>query len=317
VTPLPVMARFTAMPNRKPRRQPKPIAIGRAEFGLSKLGIARFDLSDPYHLAVSLSWPGFAVAMLACWLAINLVFALLYVLSPGAVANVPGGSFAGVFFFSIETLATVGYGVMAPDTLYGHVVSAVEIVVGMAFTAIFTGLLFVRFSRPKAKIIAAGSAVVTMHNGRPTLMLRIINGRVSVMSGATARLFVLLVEHSAEGVLFRRIHDMLLQQSHLPLFVMPWTLMHVIDEASPLHGHDAQTLAAADARLFLTIEARDHALSAQVYDISDYPAARIRFGMRFSDMVILDTGGRATADLTRINLLEPDTGVETASNPDP
>ena len=149
------------MPNRKPRRQPKPIAVGRAELGLSKLGIARFDLRDPYHLAVSLSWPGFAVALLACWLAINLVFAFLYGLSPGAIANTAGGSFASAFFFSIETLATVGYGVIAPNTLYGHVVSAVEIVVGMAFTAIFTGLLFVRFARPKAKIIAAGDAVVT------------------------------------------------------------------------------------------------------------------------------------------------------------
>jgi inward rectifier potassium channel len=298
------------MPTRKPHRQPKPIAIGRAEFGLAKLGIARFDLSDPYHLAVSLSWPGFAVAMLACWLAINLVFAFLYALSPGAVVNVPGDSFAGVFFFSIETLATVGYGVMAPATLYGHVVSAVEIVVGMAFTAIFTGLLFVRFSRPKAKIIAAGDAVVTRHNGRPTLMLRIINGRVTVMSGATARLFVLLVEHTAEGTFYRRIHDLDLVQSHLPLFVMPWTLMHVIDEASPLHGHDGKTLAATDARLFLTIEARDHALSAQVFDIMDYPAGRIRFGMRFTDMVTIDAGGKTTADLTRIHLLEPDVGAE-------
>lgn len=312
MTPPPPLARLAAMPNRKPHRQPKPIAVGRAEFGLSKLGIARFDLSDPYHLAVSLSWPGFAVAMLACWLAINLLFAFLYVLSPGAVANVPGQSFAGVFFFSVETLATVGYGVMSPDTLYGHIVSAVEIVTGMAFTAIFTGLLFVRFSRPKAKIIAAGHAVVTRHNGRPTLMLRIINGRVTIMSGATARLFVLLVEHSAEGAFFRRIHDLELQQSYLPLFVMPWTLMHVIDEASPLHGHDAETLAAADARLFLTIDARDHALSAQVYDMKDYPVGRIRFGMRFSDMVTQDEGGKATADLTRIHLLEPDGGAEAA-----
>ncbi|HEX4368848.1 MAG TPA: ion channel [Rhodopila sp.] len=302
------------MPNRKSRRQPKPIAVGRAELGLSKLGIARFDFSDPYHLAVSLSWPGFAVAMLACWLAINLVFAFLYDLSPGAIANVSVGSFAGAFFFSIETLATVGYGVMAPDSLYGHVVSAVEIVAGMAFTAIFTGLLFVRFSRPKAKIVAARDAVVTLHNGRPTLMLRIINGRVTVMSGATARLFVLLVEHSAEGALFRRIHDLPLQQSHLPLFVMPWTLMHVIDEASPLHGYDAEALMVADARLFLTIEARDHALSTQVHDIKDFSAGHIRFGLHFSDMVILDTAGRATADLTRIHLLEPDSDAETALN---
>jgi inward rectifier potassium channel len=296
------------MPNRKPRRQPKPIAIGRAEFGVSKLGVARFDLRDPYHLAVSLTWPGFTVALLACWLAINLVFAVLYTLRPGAVANTAGGSFSDMFFFSVETLATVGYGVMAPATLYGHIVSALEIVAGMAFTAIFTGLLFVRFSRPKAKIIAADDAVVTLRNGQPTLMLRIVNARVTIMSGANARLFALLAEQTTEGASFRRIHELPLQQSHLPLFIMPWTLMHVIDDASPLHGYDAAALIRAQARVFVTIEARDHALSALVYDMKNYPAEHIRFGMRFADSVSQDSTGRATADLSRIGLLEPDTG---------
>jgi inward rectifier potassium channel len=296
------------MPKRRSRRQPKPIAIGRAEFGVSKLGAARFDLRDPYHLAVSLTWPGFAVALLVCWLAINLVFAVLYALRPGAVANTASGSFSDMFFFSVETLATVGYGVMAPATLYGHIVSALEIVAGMAFTAIFTGLLFVRFSRPKAKIIAADDAVVTLRNGQPTLMLRVVNARVTIMSGANARLFALLAEQTAEGASFRRIHELPLQQSHLPLFIMPWTLMHVIDDASPLHGYDAEALVRAQARVFVTIEARDHALSALVYDMKDYPAEHIRFGMRFADSVSQDSTERATADLSRIGLLEPDTG---------
>jgi inward rectifier potassium channel len=296
------------MPNRKPRRQPRPIAVGRKEFGLSKLGISRFDLRDPYHLAVSLTWPGFTAAMLACWLTINLVFAVLYFAVPGCVANAAGGSFSDVFFFSIETLATVGYGAMSPDTLYGHIVSAVEIVAGMAFTAIFTGLLFVRFSRPKAKILASTDAVVTPHNGLPTLMLRIVNGRVTMMSSANVRLFVLLAERTPEGLFYRRIHDLPLLQSHLPLFVLPWTLMHVIDAASPLHGHDAATLAAADARLFLTIEARDHALAALVHDMKDYTTDHIRFGMHFANTLTLDDAGRATADLSRISVLEPDGG---------
>jgi inward rectifier potassium channel len=303
-----VIAKGQSTPKKRSRRQLKPIAIGLPEFGISKLGVARFDIRDPYHLAVSLSWPAFTVAMLVCWLTINLIFALLYVLSPGAVANAAGGSFADVFFFSVETLATVGYGVMAPDTLYGHIVSALEIVTGMAFTAIFTGLLFVRFSRPKAKIIAANDAVVTMHNGKPTLMLRIVNGRVTIMSSANVRLFVLLEEHTIEGKSFRRIHDLNLQQSHLPLFIMPWTLMHVIDDASPLHGHDAESLAHAQARLFLTVEARDHALAALVQDLVSYPVEHIRFGTRFADMVSQGETGSSTADLSRISLLEPDTG---------
>jgi inward rectifier potassium channel len=300
------------MPSQKFHHQPRPIPIGRKEFGLSKLGASRFDWRDPYHLAVSLPWFGFVAAMLAFWLAINLVFASLYVLSPGAIANTATGSFADAFFFSIETLATVGYGVMAPATLYGHVVSAAEIVIGMTFTAIVTGLLFVRFSRSKAKIAYASDAVICMHNGRPTLMLRLINARVTVMSNATVRLFVLLEEQTAEGLSLRSIHDLRLRQSYQPMFIMPWTLIHTIDATSPLHGHDAATLAAAGARLFLSIEARDHALSALVHDIKDYPVARIRFGMRFADMVSRGEHGQATADLSRISLLEPDSDAAAA-----
>jgi inward rectifier potassium channel len=297
------------MSTRKYRRPPKPLAIGREEFGLWKLGVARFDLRDPYHLAVSLSWPAFVTVMIACWLVINLVFALLYVVSPGDVVNARPNSFTDVFFFSIETLATVGYGVMAPATLYGHIVSATEIVVGTAFTAIVTGLLFVRFSRPKAKIVYADDAVVSLHNGKTTLMLRLANGRMSIMSSASVRLFVLLAEQTTEGASFRRIHDLPLVQSHLPLFVMPWTLLHVIDDASPLSGHDIGTLTASFARLFLTIEARDQALGALVQDMRDYSTDHIHYGMHFAEAVTQDEAGHTTADLSRISLLDPDVGT--------
>jgi inward rectifier potassium channel len=295
------------MPTRKThRRPPKPIAVGRADLGIWKLGVQRFDLSDPYHLALTLPWPGFIAAMTGCWLAINLLFAVLYVLSPGDIANARAGSFSDVFFFSIETLATVGYGVMAPASLYGHIVSAAEILTGTVFTAIVTGLLFVRFSRPNAKIIFADSAVVSTRNGKPTLMLRAAGGRASIMTGATARLFVLLEESTSEGAFMRRVHDLPLVQSFLPIFVMPWLMLHVIDEASPLFGHDAATLVAAKARIILTIEARDQGLAATVQDLRNYPATDVHFGMHYADAVTVDETGTATADLSRISLLEPD-----------
>jgi inward rectifier potassium channel len=270
------------------------------------LGIRRFDFRDPYHVTVSLSWPSFILAMVACWLTINLVFALLYVLRPGDVVNARPGSFSDVFFFSIETLATVGYGVMAPATLYGHIVSAAEIVTGTAFTAIVTGLLFVRFSRAKAKILYSDNLVISTRNGRPTLMLRFANGRLSIMTGANVRMFVLLEERTAESESFRRIHDLKLVQSHLPVFVMPWTVLHVIDKASPLHELDADALVAAGARIIVTVEARDQTLAALVQDVKSYPADTIRFGMHFAEAVTLDGAGSATADLSRISLLDPD-----------
>jgi inward rectifier potassium channel len=99
-------------------------------------------------------------------------------------------------------------------------------------------------------------------------------------------------------------------QSYLPLFVMPWTLMHAIDETSPLHDHDAVSLVEADARVFLTLEARDQALATVVYDMKHYTADRIRFGMRYADAVTVDEAGQTTADLSRIGLLMADNGTD-------
>ena len=278
----------------------------RGNVGMAKIGAARFDYRDPYHAAVSLSWPAFVLTLLLVWLVINLVFASLYVASPGDVVNARPGSFSDVCIFSIETLATVGDGVMAPNSLYGHIISATEIVTGTAFTAIVTGLLFVRFSRPKAKILFSEQAVITTYNGQPTLMARLVNGRLTPMTSANIRLFILLAERTEEGEWYRRVHDVALMQSHLPLFIMPWTVMHRIDEASPFHGCDAETLPDMDIRLFLTVEAHDSALATMVQDMKDYNASQIRFGMRFANSISTDEDGNITADLSRISLLEPD-----------
>jgi inward rectifier potassium channel len=288
------------------KRRPRPVAIQRGQFGVLNLGAARFDWHDPYHMVVSLSWPAFVAVLLASWLSINLLFALLYVLSPGDIANARPGNFADAFFFSVETLATVGYGVMAPVTTYGHIVSATEIVNGTAFTAIVTGLLFVRFSRPKARIVYAIDAVVTTHNARQTLMVRAANGRMTLMTSAKARLFALVGERTKEGGFLRRIHDLTLIQSQLPLFVVPWVLMHAIDEGSPLYGLEGDEMVQSDVRLFLTIEAQDQALGATVHDMKYYEAAHIRPGMRYVDAVSFDEAGRATVDLSRISLIEPE-----------
>ena len=116
-------------------------------YTITRKGVAGFDLRDSYHLVIALSWPRFIVLVVAVHPAINVGFALLYLAQPAAIANAHRGSLADAFFFSVETSATVGYGEMYPATLYGHIVCTTEIFVGVAFTALATGLLFVRFSR--------------------------------------------------------------------------------------------------------------------------------------------------------------------------
>jgi inward rectifier potassium channel len=177
------------VPERNQRRKREAtmrVSTGAPE--LIKRGASRYAFSDPYHLAVEMSWKEFALAFAGLELGINVVFALLYLARPGCVANMRPGSFSDAFFFSLETLATVGYGTMAPATLYGHAVSAIEIVCGMVFTAIMTGLLFVRFSKPRPRILFADQAVVTSHNCSPTLMVRIANGRMTLLTNAPVAL---------------------------------------------------------------------------------------------------------------------------------
>jgi inward rectifier potassium channel len=278
--------------------------VRNSAFDLRKTGVPRFDLRDPYHLAVTTSWPIFIAIAFTAVMLLNGVFAVLYLQQPGAIQNLGRGDVLRAFFFSLETLATVGYGEMAPASTYGHVVAAAEILLGMAFTAIFTGLIFVRFSRPQSRILFADKAVIHTHNGAPTLMVRIANGRLTMMTHAQARLAMLVVEMSDEGQSFRRVYDLSLQRDNLPLFPLTWTLMHVIDAASPLHGLTAEDLQAAQTRLFLAVEARDAALGAQVQDLSQFEHHQIVFGMRYSDAVTSDEQGRTLADLGRLSLIE-------------
>jgi inward rectifier potassium channel len=282
------------------------LRLGSYEF--KKKGVSRFDLRDPYHLAVALTWPQFLAALLALYLSVNVVFTILFWLVPGSVANARPDSFSDAFFFSIETLATVGYGKMYPATLHGHMVASIEIVCGLAFTAVLTGLTFVRFSRPRAKLIFAANPVVAMHNGKPTLMVRIGNGRAAVLADARAQLNVLLTETTTEGEVFHRAQELQLERAHIPIFPLFWTLMHVLDERSPLNGYDAARAVKANAQVFVAIEARDPTLATTVHDIRNYPAEDVRFGMRYTEAVTTARDGTPVLDLTAIGALEPDVG---------
>jgi inward rectifier potassium channel len=295
-----------------PKKRNVPIPIERAarvrlgSFEFELKGISRFDPREPYHLAVALTWPQFLMVLLALYMSVNVIFAALFWLVPSSVANARPGSFADSFFFSIQTLATVGYGAMYPATLYGHVVVAIEIVCGLAFTAILTGLTFVRFSQPRAKFFFAANPVVAMHNGKPTLMVRIGNGRATMLTEGVAKLNVSTLETTAAGKPLRRAQELRLERAHIPVFPVFWTLMHVLDERTPLHGYDAERAIEADARVFVMLEARDPTLATVVHGARYYAPEDIRFGMRYTDALTTAEDGTQVADLTKIGALEPD-----------
>ena len=291
---------------RQPRERSARVRLGRYEF--KKVGISRFDVRDPYHFAITLSWPGYLLALLALYLSVNLIFAVLFWLVPGSVANARPGSFADAFFFSIETIGTVGYGEMYPATLYGHVIASAEIMSSLAFFAILTGLTFVRFSRPRAKLVFAANPVVAVRNATPTLMLQVANGRPGVLTDATAKLNVLLSDTAAGGRELRHAQELRLERAHQPIFPLSWTLMHVLDEQSPLHGYDSDRVLKEKARIFVTLEARDPMLATSVHEIRTYAPEDIRFGVRYRDPISIGSDGMPVLDLRIIGALEPDVG---------
>lgn len=292
------------MPSPPLKRRTRRAGFRLGDLELTKQGVSRYDWRDPYHMAVTLPWPLFFAIVLATDLAINLVFASLYRLRPGCVSN--ANSFTDAFFFSIETLATVGYGTMAPASTYGHVVATVEILCGLTFTAIMTGLIFVRFSRPRARILFAEHAVIARHRGKPALMIRLGNGRMNVLTDAAARLTLIMADREVNDRQARTIYDLRLERPRMPLFALTWTLVHVLDDASPLAGLDRETLLGAEAHLFVTVEVRDVALGAVVHDLKEYSGDGILFGMRYQDAISFDERGRANADLRRLSAVEPD-----------
>ena len=179
---------------------------------------------------------------------------------------------------------------------------------GVPFKAILTGLTFVRFSRPRPRLLFAPNPVVAMRNGKPTLMVRLGYGRAGTLFDATARLAILLSGKTPAGHLFRRVQEVPLQRAQLPVLPFTWTLMHALDERSPLYGFDAARAIAAQARVFVIFQARDPTLATWVHDIHDYAAQDIRFGLRYADVVTEAADGTPIADMRKIGMLEADQG---------
>ena len=261
-------------------------------------------LRDPYHLVLTLSWPRFFGVLVLAFILVNLLFGTLYWLLPGSVANARADVFSDFFFFSVETLATVGYGVMAPANLHGHIVASLEILTGMVGIALTTGLVFARFSKPTARILFSRNAVIRDFKGERVLMLRIANERHNRIVEATAALSLVRNEVDALGETFVRIHDLRLLRERTPVFALTWTLIHPIDERSPLHGLDTAQLAASSSRLVVSVAGHDETMAAWVHAGGEYAAEDLVFDGRFVDILRVTAAGERVVDLTRFHDIE-------------
>ena len=286
------------------RRRSRHIRIRSGQFEFVKLNAKKFDWRDTYHLILTLSWPRFAGFVFGVYLLINVLFALLYLLDAHAVAEMPAGSFLYAFFFSVETLATVGYGHMYPDSLYGHLISMLEIMVGMFGLAVITGLIFVRFSRPTARIYFSKVAVIAPFDGVPNLMIRVANLRHHAMVEPDFRMVLVRSTISAEGEDVRRFRSLKLDFDHLITFPAVLTVRHRIDEESPLFGMTPEDFQQQDIRFVASIVGVETVIVAPVQGFRDYDYDQIEWNRRFVEIYAENEQGEWTVDYGRIDETE-------------
>jgi inward rectifier potassium channel len=268
-------------------------------------GLSMVVLPDLYHYFMTVSWTRLFATILAFFLVFDLLFGCLYNLVPGCIANLNPPGFPGAFFFSVETLATVGYGDMHPQTLYGHVVAMIEIFVGLMMLAVITGIMFARFSRPKARFLFAKTAVVRPIDGRLTLMFRAANARQNVVQEASAVLRMLRDEVTPEGYRLRRIVDLPLVRSQHPVFSLGWNLMHAIDEQSPLRFESAESLEATQSSFILSLSGTDETTGQTLMARAEYPSGSIRWNAAFRDILDVQSDGSLHIDYGKFDEIEP------------
>ena len=273
---------------------------------MKAVGAPRAPYKDLYHFVLARTWPEFFVLAGVAFLLANALFAVLYMAQPGAVANARSGSFEDAFYFSVQTLATIGYGGMFPATRYAHIVVTLEAMSGVLSVALITGITFTRFARPTARVIFADKVVLTKRNGVPHLMFRMANARHNQIVDAHLRVMLLVTEHTHEGEMLRRQIDLPLVRDRTALFFLTWTAMHVVDAQSPFHGPGArERLRAQNAQLFLGLTGMDETIGQVIHARHDYVLDDIVENVRFSDVLTLHPDGTREIDYRKFHDVVP------------
>ncbi len=289
---------------KKKRRLPSIVQIVKQQDGrLNIVGMGKWYSywRDPYHLLLTIPWSGFLALTVLGYLIANTLFALAYLAGGDGIENARPGNFYDAFFFSVQTMASIGYGAMHPRTDYANVVVTIEALTGLMGLAMGTGLMFARFSQPTARVMFSSVAVITPYDGVPTLMFRAANQRRNQILEAQMRVRLMRDEVSIEGQFMRRVYDLTLVRSQNPMFSLSWTAMHPIDEQSPLYGVTPELLDQAETSLVVTLSGLDETVSQTIYARHTYVCRDILWNMRFVDILSKTKEGNRFVDYSRFH----------------
>ncbi len=273
-------------------------------------GLKQQRFGDGYHWLMTLSWARFLLLWVGVYLGVIALFAVLFWLQPGGVAQARPGVLLDDFFFSVQTLGTIGYGDMWPKSVYANVLVTVEAFTSLALTAVGTGLIFSRVSRPTARVMFSRCAVVTPRNGQLNLMFRAGNIRNNQILEADVSVTLARRGFSREGVEYRGFVDLKMVRSHSPLFGLSWTMMHVIDEDSPLHGATRESLEADIVEIVIVLSGVDDTFAQRIHARHSYLPHEIVWGKRMADIILTEEDGGRYLDYGRFHDLVDDAVVE-------
>lgn len=274
---------------------------GQFTLNVVRVGLPRLHFADLYHWLITLSWPGFFTLISLLYAIANSLFALAYLAGGDCIANARPGSFQDAFYFSVQTMATIGYGSLYPRTDYANIIVAIQALFGLWGVAMITGLAFARFSRPTARVIFSRVAVIAPFNGVPTLMYRTANQRFNQILEAQQRATLIRDEVTSDGEYMRRFYDLQLVRSQSPIFALTWTVMHVIDHSSPLYQLTTKELMEQQAEIVITLTGIDETVSQTIHARHSFVASEILWNMRFVDIISRTPQGKRVVDYTRFH----------------
>ena len=261
-------------------------------------------LRDAYHWLLTVPWWAAIALISAAYLLLNALFALGYLLT-GGLANAAPGSFLDAFFFSVQTMGTIGYGAIYPASRAANALMVAESVCGLVATALATGLVFVRFSLTRARVVFSERVALGPIDGVPTLMIRIGNERRGRIVDAGFRLTLARTERSAEGTRLFRSVDLELVRDHATALSRSWMVLHRLGPGSPLLGATPESLAASEAELTLAVTGTDETSLQAVHAQRTWSDRQVAFGARLADVLHDASGGNLVLDLARFHALEP------------
>jgi inward rectifier potassium channel len=270
--------------------------------GVKAIGLKRAPQKDIYHFVLGRTWPTFFLLVAVVFVVTNMLFAWLYLAEPGAVTNVRPGSFEDAFYFSVQTLATIGYGGMSPASRYGHLIVALEAIVGILMVALITGITFTRFARPTARVLFSDKVVISPRDGVPHVMFRMANWRRNRIVEARLSAVLLVTERTREGDVMRKQIDLPLVRSKTNVFFLTWSAMHLVDEKSPFYGPDAlERLRVQQAELYLGLTGLDETIGQTIHVRKQYTLDDIVPGARFADVLSTREDGTRIIDYRKFH----------------